>query len=107
MCVDELVDDGLAGGIDLLELDTHADAAVAPGDAPFHVDVLLGTRHAEPDLDLRSAFERARRPDRNAAVAQVERERRRDRVAEPVLSRDAEHDPRAAAAVEAVGKEVR
>ena len=31
--VDEVVDDRLVGGVDLLELDAHADAAVAPGDA--------------------------------------------------------------------------
>ena len=71
------------------------------------VDVPLRSRHAEADLDLRAALERAGGADGDAAVTEVERQRRGDRVAEPVLNRDAEHDPRAAAAVEVVGKQVR
>src|SRR5712692_7367960 len=39
--VDEAVDHLLVGRLDLLELDAHADAAVAPRDAPLAVDVLL------------------------------------------------------------------
>ena len=53
------------------------------------------------------ACERAHRADREPALAQVERQRRGDGVAEPVGDRDPEHHPRAAAAVEVVGKEVR
>ena len=41
------------------------------------------------------------------ALAQIQRQRRGDRVAEPVGDRDAEDDARAAAAVEVVGEEVR
>ena len=58
-------------------------------------------------LILAPAFERAGRADGDAAVAQIERQRRGDRVAEPVLNRDAEHDARAAAAVEVVGEQMR
>ena len=39
MSVHEVVDDRLVGRIDLFELDAHADAAVAPGDAALGVDV--------------------------------------------------------------------
>src|SRR5260221_12413766 len=45
--VDEAVDHLLVGRLDLLELNAHADAAVAPRDAPLGVDVLLGARHPE------------------------------------------------------------
>ena len=52
-------------------------------------------------------LERAHRADGEAALAQVQRQRRGDRVAEAVGDRDAEDDARAAAAVEVVGKQVR
>src|SRR5437867_13048718 len=55
--IDELIDHRLVGGIHLFELDAHADAPVAPGDAPFGVDVALRARHAKPHLDLRAALE--------------------------------------------------
>src|SRR5260370_40606088 len=96
--VDEAVDHLLVGRLDLLELNAHADAAVAPRDAPLGVDVLLGPRHAEADLDPCARLERAGRADRDAAVTEVQRQRRRDRVAEAVLDRNPEHDARAAAA---------
>src|SRR5947209_7557760 len=76
MLIDEVVDDRLMRGVDLLELNAHADAAVAPRDVPFRLDVALRPRHAEPDLDFRPRFERARRADRNPAVAQIQRQRR-------------------------------
>src|SRR5262249_18699390 len=34
MRVDEVVDDLLVGGLDLLQLNPHADAAIAPSDPP-------------------------------------------------------------------------
>src|SRR5262252_9453739 len=97
--VDEVVDDRLVGGIDDFELHAHADAAIAPRHVPFSVDVLLGPGHPEPDLDLRAAVERARGADCDAAVAEVERQRGGDRVAEAILDRNAQHDARAAAAI--------
>src|SRR5437762_13065410 len=100
--VDEVVDDPLVGRVDLLELDAAADAPVDPRAAALAVDVVLGAGHAEPDLDLRSAVERAGRPDGDPAVTEVEGQRRGDRVAEPVLDRDAQHHAGAAAAVEVV-----
>src|SRR2546423_812071 len=86
--VDELVDDRLVGRIDDLELDAHADAAVAPRHVPFGVDVLLRSRHAEAHFDLGAVVERAGGADGDAAMAEVERQRRGDRVAEAVLDRD-------------------
>src|SRR5258708_38340758 len=77
--VDELIDDRLVGRIDFFELDAHADAPIAPRDAPFGVDVALRARHAEPHFDFGAVLERARRPDGDAAVAEVERQRRRNR----------------------------
>src|SRR5205814_8827623 len=74
MGVDEGVDDGLVGGLDLLELDAHADPAVAPGHTALGVDIALRPRHAETHFDLRGAVEGARRANRDAAVAQVQRE---------------------------------
>src|SRR5712692_2140667 len=104
MRVDEAVDGGLAGTFDRLELNPHADAAIAPRDASLGVDVALRSRQAKADPDLRACLERARRPDGDAPVPQVERQRGRDRVAESVLNRNPENDPRAVAAVEVVGK---
>src|SRR5688572_28138870 len=49
--VDEVVDDHLVGGVDLSELNAHADAAIAPRDLAFRVDIALGSGHTEPDLD--------------------------------------------------------
>ena len=91
--VDEVVDDRLVGRLQRLELNPHADASIAPGDAPLGVDVLLAAGNPEPHADLRSGFERAGRPDRHAAVTQVQRQRRGDGVAEPVLHRNAERRP--------------
>ena len=88
--VHEVVDDGLIGRFDFFELDAHADAAIAPGDTPFGVDVALGSGHPETHADLEAAVERARRADGDAAAAQVERQGRRNRVAEPILDRNAE-----------------
>src|SRR5947208_10359589 len=93
--VDEVVDDRLVRGLDRFELNAHADAAIAPRDVSLGVDVALGAGHAEADLDLRARLERARRANGDAAVAQIERQRRRDRVAEPVLERHAERHARA------------
>src|SRR4051794_17280249 len=59
MRVDERVDDCLVGRIHDLELDAHADPAIAPGDASFGVDVLLAAGHAEPHFDFRCRVERA------------------------------------------------
>src|ERR1700687_4841747 len=61
MGADERVDDGLVGGLDLLELDAHADAAIAPGRAALCVDIALRAGHAEPQLDRRGLVETARR----------------------------------------------
>src|SRR3954462_1776157 len=85
MSVHEVVDDRLVGRIDLLELDAHADTPVAPGDAPFGVDVALGPWHPESHADLEAAVEGARGANGDAAAAQVQRQRRRDGIAEPVL----------------------
>ena len=73
--VDEVVDDRLVGGIDFFELHAHADAAIRPRDAAFRVDVALAAGHAEADLDFHVDVERAGRANRDAAAAQVERER--------------------------------
>src|SRR5262245_14218947 len=94
-------------GIDSLELNPHANAPIAPRNSAFGVDVPLGPGHSEAYFDLRAAIERAGGPDGDAAVAEVERQRRRDRVAEPVLNRNTEHDARTVPSVEIIGKEVR
>src|SRR5215210_7740867 len=86
--VDKIVDDGLTGWIDLFELNAHADAAVAPGDTAFGVDIALRSGHPEPHLDLRGGLQRAGGADRDAAATQVEREGRRDHVSETVLDRN-------------------
>src|SRR6202521_4555724 len=59
MRIDEFVDGGLVGGIDFLELQAHAVAAVAPCHAAFRIDVPPGARQPEPQPHLRPAFERA------------------------------------------------
>src|SRR5580692_9960607 len=62
--IDERVDHHLVGGVDRLEPDAHAEAAIVPCHVALGVDVPLGSRHAEPDHDPGSAVEGARRPDR-------------------------------------------
>src|SRR5262245_58238403 len=74
VCVDEVVDDRLVRRIDVLELDAHADAPIAPRDLAFRVDVPLRSGHAEKDLDFRHAVERAGGPAGDAAVSQVVRQ---------------------------------
>src|SRR3954451_4486146 len=76
--VDEVVDHRLVGGFDDLELDTHADAAIAPRDVPFGVDVLLRSRHAKAHPNLGAAVQRAGGANGDAAVAEVKGQRRGD-----------------------------
>src|SRR5262249_27113273 len=90
-----------------LELNAHADAAIAPGHAPFGVDIALGARHPEPDADFRAGFERARGADRQPAMSEVEREGGGDGVAEPVLHRNPENRSRTATAIEVIRKQMR
>src|SRR5262249_31607727 len=78
MRVDKVVDDGLAGGIDRLELQPHADAAIAPRDAALGIDVALRPRHPESHLDARARVERTGGADRDAAATEVQRQRRGD-----------------------------
>ena len=106
MRVDEFVDSGLILRLDLLELQSHAVAAIAPRDAAFGVDVALGTGQAVSKPHLRAILERAGGANRDAAAADVQRERSGDGVAESIRDGNAEHDARAAAAIEVVGKQV-
>src|SRR5262245_29449051 len=106
MRVDEVVDEGLVGRLDALELHAHADAAIAPRHPAAHVDVTARSGHPEPDLDSRAGVEGARGADRKPAAAQVKRQRGGDRVAEAVLHGDAQDHPWAASAVEVVGEQV-
>src|SRR5688572_17473793 len=76
MRVDELVDEALIGRLDLVELQPHAVAAIAPRDSSFGVDVALRSGKAEPDSNPGAVVERAGRADCDAATAQVQRERR-------------------------------
>jgi hypothetical protein len=50
--VDELVDSRLIGGIDLLELQPHSNAPVAPRDSRFRFDIPFRTGQPEPDPRL-------------------------------------------------------
>jgi hypothetical protein len=79
---------------------------VAPCDVTFRIDVALRARQAEAHLDACRRRQRTRRPYCHAPVAEVQREGRRDGVAEPVLDRDAERDAWTAAPIEVVGEEV-
>src|SRR5215831_5606037 len=80
--VDELVDGGLIGRIDLLELQAHADAPVAPRHARLDLDLARARRQAEPHARGGARVQRARGADRNPAAAEIQRQRRCDRVAE-------------------------
>src|SRR5262249_40038013 len=84
VCVDQVVDEGLASGLDLVELNAHPHPAVGPGDVSVGLDVPFGPRQAKAHLHLRVRIERARRSNRHAATAHVERQRRRDGVAESI-----------------------
>ena len=107
MCVDELVDRGLILRFHFVELQAHAVATVGPGDSSFGIDVALGARQPEAKANFRGVLERARGSDRDAAAAEVQRQRCGDRVAEAVGDGDAEHHARAATAVEVVGEQMR
>ena len=107
MRVDEFVDHSLIGDFDFLELQAHAMTPVAPGDAALGIDVPLRTRQPESEPDLRAALEWARGADGDAAATEVQCQRRGDCVAESVGNGNAEHDARAAASVEVVGKQMR
>src|SRR5438128_10673972 len=78
--VDEVVDERLRGRIDGFKLDTHTDPTIAPRDTAFGIDVAFRSRHAEANLDFCAGVERTGRANGNTAVAQIERQRRRDRV---------------------------
>src|SRR4051812_39451401 len=107
MGVDVSGDDALIVLRQADELEAHADAAVAPRDLGRDVDILLAHRHAESRLDGGADLQRARRPHGNAAAADVQRDRCRDRVAEAISDGDAEHDARAGTAIEVAWKEMR
>ena len=95
-------------GSTLLELDAHADATIAPRDATLPRRRRVSSQAVRKrDLDLGAAVERAGRSDGDAAAAEIQRQRRCNRVAETVLNGNAEHHARAAAAVEIVGEQVR
>src|SRR5215207_2445627 len=103
MLVDELVDRLLVDRLDLLELQPHADAPVAPRDAAIAFDVRFRSWQSETDAHLRMLIEWTHRADGHAALAQVQGECRRDSIAKAVGDRNTEHDARAAAAVEVIG----
>src|SRR5688572_6430931 len=107
MRVDELVDEALIGRLDLVELQAHAVAAIAPRHSSFGVDVALRSGKAEPDTNLGTVIERAGRADRDASTAQVERESRGNGVAEPVCDRNTQDDARTATTIEVVGEQMR
>ena len=65
------------------------------------------TRQAELDVHRRARRQRAHRTNREAALADVERERRRDRLPGAVGDRHAQRHARAGSPVEAVRKQVR
>ena len=72
--IDEFVDRGLIERIDLLELQPHPDAPVAPGDARLRLDVALRSRAAGSARgSWRPFLERAHRADRHAPLAEVQR----------------------------------
>src|SRR5688500_3424141 len=102
--VDELVDGRLIVGLHLVELQAHAVAAIAPRNAGFRCDVAFRRWQPEPETPFGAVLERTRRADGDTTPAQVERQRGRNGVTEPIRDGDAEHNARAAAAVEIVGK---
>src|SRR5215207_686954 len=106
MLVDELVDRLLVDRLDLLELQPHADAPVAPRDAAIAFDVRFRSWQSETDAHLRMLIEWTHRADGHAALAQVQGECRRDSIAKAVGDRNTEHDARAAAAVEVIGEQM-
>src|SRR5262245_54816212 len=107
MLADEIVDRGLIGGYHLGELQAHAVAAIRPGEAALGVNVLGRARQAEAHLHYRPALERVGSADRETAVADVQRERRGDRIAKPVRDRDTKHYARAGTAIVLLGEEMR
>ena len=79
----------LIGGIDALELQSHPDSRVAPAHARVGIDVFLRAGQPESQARLRVDLERAGRADRDAAAAQIQRQRRGDRVADAIGDRNA------------------
>src|SRR5688572_19100392 len=82
-------------------------AAIAPGDFPLGVDITFGSREAKPEAHACTILERAGRPYGDAPAADVEGQRGGDGVAEPVGDWNAQHDARASASIEIIGKQMR
>ena len=76
-------------------------------DAPFGFDFALRAGQAKSEADACAVLERAGGADGDASAADVQRQRGRDGVAEPVGDGNAEHDARASTAIEVVGKQMR
>ena len=81
MRIDEFVDGGLILRLDLLELQSHAVTAIAPGDAALGVDVALRARQAMSEAHFRVVLERAGGTNGYAPAAEVQRQRSGDGVA--------------------------
>ena len=104
---DEPVDQRLVGRLDLRELHAHAGLLVAPAARRFRLHLRFDPGSANLSL---STVPRTSGPvgaDRHAAAAQVQRQRRGNRLADPVRHRNAHHDARVLAPVEGLGKQVR
>ena len=104
-CASRVVDDRMGSPDRRSRQDAHADAGgrsrhFASASMSF-VDPASGS-----DLDLGAASERAGGANGDSPWTEVERQRRGDGVAEPVLNRDSEHDHAGAAAVEVVREQV-
>ena len=106
MLVDIVVDGGLVARVHPLELQAHAHAGVAPGYPAQGLDVEGRPRQPEPGVDLAGGAQRVHGPHREPPGADVQGHRGGDGLVDAVGDRNGEDDARAAAAVEAVGKQV-
>src|SRR5215212_8866839 len=102
----EVVNRLLGVRLDRGELQAHADATIGPGDSSFGVDVLLPARQTESHPDDRRNVEGIGRADGEATLADVQRQRCRDGVADAIRDRHPEDHARARTPVVMFGEEM-
>ncbi len=107
MLVDEGVDDALVIRGDALELHAHSNLAIAPRHLAGGVDFRGRSGQLETHLNRRAFWQGIHRPNREPALADVERHRAGKRVSTAICHGHADRHPRAHAPVEAVREEVR
>src|SRR4030095_15938847 len=107
MRLDVVIDLRLVCHADLGELHTHSQPPICPRHPGLDIDLVFSAGKAEAHSHGRIQSKGAGGSDRKATAADVDRQGRRDRVAETVRDRYAQGDTWARTPVRCVRKQVR